>query len=197
MKWQAIPALMILASCGSSPPPRTYVLSTPVEPVARVVSEVGRPVLELPRVSLPDYLDTTDIVLRDGRNELKVSQTGRWGERLSVGITDALSADLRQRLPGFLVARTSPSGMPARRLLVNVEAFDIGPDGRCVLTARWTIVRDDRRGDAAAQRDTIVTEAARTGDGISDVAVAAAMAVAIEQLADRIAAAMRSVPGGR
>ena len=39
------------------------------------------PLLLLPRVSVPDYLDTTDMMIRDGQNELRVSQTGRWGER--------------------------------------------------------------------------------------------------------------------
>ena len=40
------------------------------------------PVVELKPVSLPDYLNSTDILLRDGQNELTASPTGRWGERL-------------------------------------------------------------------------------------------------------------------
>ena len=30
-------------------------------------------------------------------------------------------------------------GQPSTSLLVNVEAFDVHPDGRCVLTARWML----------------------------------------------------------
>ena len=84
MKWRPVLLTLLLTCCGSDPVSRTYVLSPPVDPVARAVSEAGRPVLEVRRVSVPDYLDTTDIVSRDGRNELKVSSTGHWGERLSL-----------------------------------------------------------------------------------------------------------------
>jgi len=54
-------------------------------------------------------------------------------------VTRALEDDLTKRLPGIVIARSVPSGQPARALLITVDAFDIMPDGRCVLAARWSV----------------------------------------------------------
>lgn len=188
MRSIALLAVMFLMGCGApTPPPRNYVLSTPVEPVAGVVKEDGRPVVELRTLSVPDYLDTTDILQRDGRNELKASTTGRWGERLSVGMAHALVVSLSRRMPSLLITRSAISGQPARELRVDVEAFDVWPDGRCGLTARWTILRDDRTVETA-ERGTFVAQARADASGISDAATVSAMTDAVEQLAARIAA---------
>jgi uncharacterized lipoprotein YmbA len=190
MRYAALVPLLILASCGSSAPvPKVYVLTAPAAPVASVANEAGRPVLLLPRVSVPDYLDTTDMMIRDGQNELRVSQTGRWGERLSVGVTDALDADLQRRLPGYLLVR---SGAGARDVDVNVEAFDVRADGNCVLRVRWTVRGPDGDTVLTRQQDTIVTQASGTAQGVSDAAAADVMSAAIDQLAARIAPAVAS-----
>jgi uncharacterized lipoprotein YmbA len=183
-------ALIILGACSSAPVPRTYVLSTPAEAIAGVHNEAGQPVIEIPTVSMPDYLDTPDIFLRDGRNELRPSTTGRWGERLSLGVTHALEVALGRRLPGFLVTHTPmQSGQPARSVLVDVDGFDVQPDGRCVLTAHWTITGGDASAASITERGTFVTMVAATPsrEPFPDAAVVAAMAAAVDQLADRIA----------
>jgi hypothetical protein len=184
-------ALIILAGCSATPVPKTYVLSTPADPIAGVHNQAGQPVVEIPTVSMPDYLDTPDIFLRDGRNELKPSTTGRWGERLSLGVTHALEVALRRRLPGFLVTDTPvPSGPAARSVLVDVDGFDVQPDGRCVLTAHWTITGSDAQAASITERGTFVTVVAATPgskDPLPDASVVAAMAAAVDQLADRIA----------
>jgi uncharacterized lipoprotein YmbA len=197
MKWRPVLLTLLLTCCGSDPVSRTYVLSPPVDPVARAVSEAGRPVLEVRRVSVPDYLDTTDIVSRDGRNELKVSSTGHWGERLSVGITDALAADLRRRPLPFLIVGPAFSGQPAREVAVDVDAFDVRQDGSCVLTARWTILGEDQKPNPGGQLDTFVTYVTRTAEGTADAAVSAAMAGAIDQLAGKIGSGLALTSGGR
>jgi hypothetical protein len=61
-----------------------------------------------------------------GRYGLQTSPTGRWGERLSVGITQALATDLMARLPQNRVVWSDPGRQKStRELLVDVE-------GRCV-----------------------------------------------------------------
>jgi len=74
---------------------------------AATVSQTGLPVVELKRVQLPDYLDTTDILERRG-NQLVPSSTGRWGERLSAGFSRALTGSLAARLPRMIVTATPP-----------------------------------------------------------------------------------------
>jgi hypothetical protein len=65
--------------------------------------------------------------------------SGRWGERLSLGITRALAASLTARLPDFVVTTTAPVNAPRRRLLVDVTSFEARADGQVVLATRWTI----------------------------------------------------------
>ena len=185
--------MMLLMGCQSSgSPPRIYVLTPPVEAVPGVRSEATRPVMELAKVALPDYLDSSDILFRDGRNELKSSQTGKWGERLSVGITHALTAALTRRMPKVQIVQSALSGQSARRLLVDVEAFDIRADGRCVLTARWTMPREEGQTTPISMRATVVTaiSAAAGGSARTDDIVVAAMESALEKLADHIAASL-------
>ncbi len=178
--------LALLMGCSSAPAPRTYVLSPPATPIGGVRAESGRSILELKPVSVPDYLDTTDIVLRNGRNELTVSATARWGERLSIGITDALSGALARRLPGMTIVTTPVHRQPARLILVDIEAFDVFPDGRCILVARWVIEGPDRRAATRSERGSVATQVA---GGPTDAAIVAAMTAAIDKLADHVAAA--------
>ena len=189
-----IAALTWLAGCAASPLPRIYVLGTPAATAAGIVNEAGRPVIELPTVALPDYLDSTDILVRNGQNELTPSTTGRWGERLSLGITHALESSLGRRLPGVLVTHTSAPGQPAVSLLVNVDGFDVYPNGQCVLTARWMIPGDDDQPATISQQGTFVTRATGpTGPSgmLSDASIVSAMTAAVDELADRISISMR------
>jgi uncharacterized protein len=186
---------MLLLGCSAGPPRRIYVLEGQENPIASVTSDAGRPVVELKSVLLPDYLDTTDMLLRDGQNELKISPTGRWGERLSIGVTRALGRALTKQLPGVVVDRSDTSRQPARTLLVNISAFDVWPDRRCILTARWTILGEDGRSLGAGERATIITSVAPSSNGIEDVAVVQAMDGALGQLADQIAADLTRTPG--
>ena len=129
---------VLLAGCSSLPIQRTYVLGDPPSPTSGVRAEAGIPVIELKTVSIPDYLDSTDILRRAGPNEVVPSPTGRWGERLSLGLTDALASALSKRLPKRVIT-TMPTAEPTRRIFVDVERADIEADGRCLLAARWRV----------------------------------------------------------
>ena len=109
---------LALAACGmGGPPPVTYVLGTPIVAAERVQPLAGRPVIEVKPVLVPDYLDVSDIMVRQAGNMVTPSPTGRWGERLSVGVTRALADGLAARLPGFVVTTTAPeSSMACARL---------------------------------------------------------------------------------
>src|SRR5580658_343765 len=127
---------------------------TQAEPAAR------RPVMQLQRVLIADYLDTTDILLRVGAHEIHESATGRFGERLSLGVTHGLRSDLASRLPLYTIALAQSAERPARQILVNVDAFDVWPTGRCVLVADWTLLDADRRTVLSAEGGTFTTVAA-------------------------------------
>src|SRR6202044_2808023 len=162
-----------------------YSLDGAVDVPTQAGAVAERPVMQLQRVLIPDYLDTTDILLRVGAHEIHESATGRFGERLSLGVTHALRSDLASRLPLYTIALAQSADTRARQILVNVDAFEVWPTGRCVLVADWTILDADRRASLSAGRGTFTTAAAGVNAG--DAAIVAAMADAVRQLADRIA----------
>lgn len=170
-----------IAACSSAGPlPAEFVLGAMPSAATAVVPETGCPVVELKRIRLPDYLDTTDIVERKD-NQLIASTTGRWGERLSIGITSALTDSLSARLPQMVVTSTSPLGSPARQILIDVTAFEAGDDHRVVLVANWTIA--DRHRVLLMERASLVEPIVGTGDG----AIVTAMSRALDSLAARLA----------
>jgi cholesterol transport system auxiliary component len=184
---QFLPALVLLvflAGCASSPPARIFVLGDPPSPVIGLSTQSDRPVTRLLPVSAPDYLDTEDILLRSGQNEVAASPTGRWAERLSAGVTHALAAALSTRLPATDIVVDEPIMPPVQQILVNIEAFEIRPDGQCLLTARWTLSSGEGQRVLRSGQGTFVGQAAETGDA----AIASAMTRLIDRLADQIAA---------
>jgi uncharacterized protein len=180
----ALTMLAVLAGCAVTPARRVYVLGDlgSLPPATR--SDIGRPVLEIRSVLVPDYLDTRDILVRQGPNEVVASRTGAWGERLSLGIARALGAALTARLPGVVVTTSSPS-LPARwQLLVDVNALELRPDGTCLLNASWTVLNRANGRVLASQTDSFTA----TTHNVGDEAMAGTVTAAIGQLAGRIAA---------
>jgi len=172
-----------LAGCGPRIVPRLFVIGAPAPPAPGIQVGRGPATIELKPVSVPDYLDTTDILHRTGPNELTASPTGQWGERLSLGLTDALVAALSRLLPQRVVT-TRPVAAPAWRIVVEIERIDIGA-GVCLLSARWSITGHETAAESAWGHGTF-SAAATTTD---DAAVAAAMSGLVNQLAEQIVAA--------
>ena len=173
-----------VAACGTGgPPPTIYVLGTPAPAIASTEPLTGRPVIEVKRVLVPDYLDVSDIMIRRSANVLAPSPRGRWGERLSVGVTRALAFDLARQLPD-LVVTTTPVGTPALQVLVEIEDFTPRPDGTVVLLARWRVLDDTTQRTLAGECVSLTDQAAGSGDA----AIAAAMTRELDKLAGHVAA---------
>lgn len=174
--------VLLLSGCSSGPPMRLYVLGEPAAPVNGVWSETSLPVIALQTVSVPDYLDSTDILRRTGPNEVTPSPTGRWGERLSVGFTRALASALSKRLPKVTIA-IAPTSRPTRRIFVTVTSIDIGTEGLCLISAQWRITEGDRQSLSKSEHGTFRETVTSTDDS----AIALAMTRTVDQLAEQIA----------
>ncbi|MBX2831556.1 MAG: PqiC family protein [Rhodospirillales bacterium] len=189
-RWR-LPAIAIfavftmLAGCTTIEP-RIYLLGYPsdITPVAR--DETGMPIIEVEPVSVPDFQDSRDIFVRKGANELVADPAARWGERLSVGMTRALSAALAKRKPEFRVTSSKPAVIIAQKVRVDVDTFEIRADGLCLLGARWTITGQGGRQTATTDYARFVVNAA----GVDTASVVGAMTQAVDQLADRISLAL-------
>jgi len=185
--WALVSAALLVCSCGTFPLPKVYLLGDPVAEAPGITNEAGLPDIELMTVSVPDYLDSTDIIRRTTPNQVITSETGRWGERVSLGITDALAADLARQLPGVVIEYRGAQGAPYR-LEVEVQRFEIGADGSCTVTARWRLTSKGVKTLSASEQGSF-TEAASPG---SDAAAAQAMTSLIDQLSRQIALTIRA-----
>ena len=128
----------LTTSCAS-PPLSLYTLRPSDLPTATV--PVSRPgtVIEIRRVVLPDYLDTQDILVRNG-NTLQRSPHGRWASRLSIEVTRYLTGLLAARRPNALITDQPPVATPNDRILITISNLDVTSAGRATLQANWTIV---------------------------------------------------------
>jgi uncharacterized lipoprotein YmbA len=192
----ALAACAWLAACAADPPTRIYLLAAPAggnEPLRAAGSAAGAPV-QLQTVLVPDYLDTTDILLRAGPHEVIASRTGRWAERLSQGITHALQAALASRLPGRGLTLSPPADPFAAQLLVTVDALDAWPDGHCVLRAHWTVLQTPAGAAGRIGQGVFTSPPSLSAGTPVDIAIVAAMADAVDRLALRIAS---DLGGGR
>ncbi len=168
-----------LAACAA-PPLKVYTLDAPAVLVDTGPAQTQAS-LEVRRIVLPDYLDTQDIVLREG-SQINRSNHARWASRLSVGATDLITARLDAARPDLFIT-DQPQVSPARyRLFINISRLDVSWDGTASLAADWTIVpRDDRRPELHDR-----TAFALTGPVKTDADVVALTNAVLDELAVRI-----------
>jgi uncharacterized protein len=141
MGWTALAALM-LAGCAASPL-RLYTLGDP--PVSEDTRPLpqGAAVVEVDRLSLPDDLDSEDILLRNG-DVLERSPTGRWASRLSLLATDLVTSRLAMRNPDALVTDQWPAEAPDYRVMIQVARLEVASNGHASMDADWQISARDR-----------------------------------------------------
>ena len=146
--------LGVAISGCAGPPKQEYVLRAATAPKAASAVQTALPIVQIERVLLPDYLDTRDILTRrDGRVE--PSESARWAERLSVGMTRALAMSLATQLTGIVVTSAQPLDPPVLRVLVDVIAFELTGDRQVVLAARWTFIDGTGRRSLAVEQTTL------------------------------------------
>lgn len=197
MTWRAPPsaraaivaaALLVLTCCrASGPPPNIYVLGDPAASRPDERTERGYRVVELTQARLPDYLDSTDIITRRADGRIEASPRARWGERLSVGVTRAVAASLAAKLPGVIITTSPPIEPPWRQVNIDIDALEARQGGQCVLVAQWS-VRAGRNGPLLNRQQASIVSGI---GGTSDAAVVAAMTRNVDELAARIAPALK------
>jgi uncharacterized lipoprotein YmbA len=137
--------LTLLGGCGTSEPSRFYLLSLANEPAAAAQNSEEGPSIEIGPVSLPEYLDRQQIVVRSSQNELRLAEYDRWAEPLKANFTRVLAGNLCDMLDTNRVSLFSGTmAMPAAyRVAVDVTSFEAGPDGTVSLDARWVLIKND------------------------------------------------------
>ena len=171
----------LLSGCAA-PPVQFYTLGAPaIAQTSNTTLPATAPVLNVARVALPDYLDNQDIMTRHG-DQLDRSPNGRWGSRLSQGVTDLLAARLGQDWPHYIVTTQPLAETPALRLAVNINRLDLDSSGQGALQADWALVPSDTHRAILRSRGSFTAQ----GSVATDAGKVALTRYLVEQLASRI-----------
>jgi uncharacterized lipoprotein YmbA len=176
---------------ATSTAPTTSAPSAP--PAAPASQRAAGPafLIEVPPVDVPSQVARNQLVVQTGGARVDVLEQERWASPPADEIRRALSGDLAARLGTFDVyGAPYPNGVPVYRIGVNVRRFESWPDSRAVLDAVWSV-------------RTVGTQAVLTCRTLAQVPVGHGYAALVEghrqavaQVADEIAAAVRSFASG-
>jgi uncharacterized protein len=182
--------LALVSACAActSPRERLYVLegSSP----DRVEGDC-RGTVVLGPVTIPEEVDRPQIVVREGTDQLVMSEQERWALPLKQAIPRTLAAQLDRRGSyRFVTTSSAAIGSASAHLSVDITRFEVSRTDGAVVDAHWVYrsAPDDAdfaEGDVAAR--TPVTAAGY--DGIVD-----ALRRATDDLAQQIA---RQLPSSR
>ncbi len=151
MRRACVLAVLLVAGCAQRPDPNLYVIAPAADAVNHTHS-AGEPLVAVARVSLPEYLDRSQLVSRRGANALVVDDDNRWGERLADSMPRVLSENLSHFLPGGRVV--TPEEARGQKVpyeyLVALDAYEPDGNGSAVMRGHW-LLRDTRKGLVVAE----------------------------------------------
>jgi uncharacterized lipoprotein YmbA len=138
--------LLITAAMGSgcfSPRPdhgRFFVLTA--EPPGLSQATVQGPRTGLRRVELPEYLQSKQLAVRHGHQEIRYLAGVFWGERLDKGLERALALNLESRLGGGrIVPEPWRTDSVDCELTVTFDRFEVDEKGVATVESRWQVTR--------------------------------------------------------
>jgi hypothetical protein len=185
--------VFLLFACGTTGPSKFYTLNSPqtFERVGQVASEGRKFSVTIDPVEIPDYLDRPQIVVRNGQNEIAVSEYDRWAGSLQDDIARVLAENLSVVLGGNQVSvfPSRPGLQSDYRIKVYITRFDILPDDTVSMRAQWTILGKDGV-IALMMRESNLNE--RT-EGRSYSDKVAAMSRTLESLSREIASGIKKM----
>jgi uncharacterized protein len=181
LRRHALWLLTVVATACTSPNPTLYTLAV-VPGQTRTHTRAPRRI-EVRAISMPHYLDRSEIVRSTEDFRLDVMGNDWWGESLDTMMGGVLVQELLQRLPGSVVfpENGAISSEPDASVEVNVQRFDADRSGAVVLMAVIAVLR---HGETAAIRPIRLRVMPTTPGTPGFVA---AMSAATGQLADVIA----------
>jgi uncharacterized lipoprotein YmbA len=188
MTWQCaiLPvAVLLLASCGTSPTTHYYALAA-APGTAQARSSISSPVT-VAEVQVPPTLDRREMVRRTGANTMEISDQDRWTAPLAEMIRRVLTQDLAMRLPkDKIVLPDAPAPPGTAQIVVSIAQFGPNANGKTTLDGSWSLLEGDP-GKPRFRR-SVTFETNSPGSGASDQA--AAMSALLGQLAASIASTL-------
>ena len=181
--------LLLLTACGSTIQPKYYLLTPAAD--NNTGSDQKPLQISVGPVTLPAYLDRSQIVTRRNITELELADGYRWAEPLQKNFSAVLAENLRQQLHNATVV-VYPSGERTNinidyRVTVDVIRFDTDATGDAVLIADWSIQDGKRHPVLTSKRSRYRANVGTTSD-YADIVTALSDTVA--QLGRDITAAV-------
>lgn len=188
-------ALSLSACVGSSAPTQFYTLATTVETTASKAPVGKKLSIGVGPVTLADYLDRPQIIVRDNAYKVKLSTFDQWAGPLDTGLPTVLVGDLAALMPQDDVVMVPQPFLTALdyQVRINVSRFDIDTAGNAVTEAQWQVF-DVKKNAVVATQNSVLREAAGTGTGTE--AGVAALSRTLGALSREMAKAI-SVAAGR
>ncbi|HEY2799525.1 MAG TPA: PqiC family protein [Chthoniobacterales bacterium] len=139
-------------------------------------------------ISLPNYIDRSELVFQSGPNEFQIPPNVSWTGSLQANIASVLASELQRELGAReILTYPWPSGRaPQRRVALDIRQFHGISGSGAILDATWRI--EDSNG-ATISRGSGVFREPINGDGYGPVVAAESRLVA--QCAVEIARSLR------
>jgi hypothetical protein len=182
-------ALVTIAACSSLPPIRYYTLSAESAPSgAAAITRPARAPYTIDAVSIPDFLDRPQIVLRTSTKSVEMLEYDRWAAPLPDQIERVMAADLSARLgPGAVIDPGLPTNSQAkRRITVSILGFDPSKSGESSLEASW-VISDAKSGSPVVSGPIFRTRHVATTNGPDVMDIVGTMSGLVTQTAADIA----------
>ncbi|MBH9970299.1 MULTISPECIES: membrane integrity-associated transporter subunit PqiC [Commensalibacter] len=168
----SLSTLFILGGC-SAPPLKYYTFNENI--INQSTNKITQysetsPTIIITPITVPDYLDTTDIVTRENSN-LHHSVNGRMSSVLSVAVTDYVTHLLSVKNPTLFITNQRQVGMPTSQILINISHLDVqnlgNQNGSAILEADWSIIPRNEHLPINKQKGTFFASGSIASD--SDV----------------------------
>lgn len=179
--------LLAVGGCAAALPSRLYTLAPASD--AQSAEAGNGPLLGLGPVSLPDYLDRPEIVVRTGDYGVRLAELDKWAEPLEPMLLRVLAERLRRETGSreVVLLPSRRESEPATAVVVDVDRFDASEAGDVVLDARWRVGQTESGRTLRTGRSVIREK----GTPVPAYAgIVAAMSRAVDGLAREIAAAV-------
>ncbi|SAK80722.1 hypothetical protein AWB79_05238 [Caballeronia hypogeia] len=193
-----IVASVLLHGCAHSPSthyvtlnsvPAASAAAQPIQPIQPMQPMQPMQPVQLTALRIPAELDRPEVVTRPAPNRFVISDTDRWAAPLAQMMRLTLARDLQTRLPeGVFIFPGAPAPKDARALVVTVIDIGLPDEGELTLDVTWALVA---RNPEHFEFTRHVTLRAPLPDSSAE-AKAAAMSVALGELAERIASSLKS-----
>jgi uncharacterized lipoprotein YmbA len=184
--------LPAIGGCDGGKRTEFYTLAPAAPQNSAGVGSGGAPAVAVGPVSLPAYLDRTQIVTQVNANRVELGELHAWVEPLDSLVARILVENLSALLGASEVHAWRPQGGLKSDLRVEVEVlrFDTDALGASTLVARWLLFRGGDDADAF-RTERIVAQAGQPSDYEARVA---AMSSALAEFSRRVAEAVAQAP---